>query len=133
MHLAWNAAALYWQQMPMADSTDGKFYLWLALGVGIIALFVAAAFSRSVISQDSGTPAMQAISNAIREGAEAFLGRQYRAIGILAVVIAVLLFFREARQPRRAARWSVGSSRDRRRSPRLRRGSSRRRRSSRAR
>src|SRR6185437_7955409 len=39
-----------------------------------------------------GTPEMQEISNAIREGAEAFLRRQYRTIGAIAVVLAVVLF-----------------------------------------
>src|ERR1700730_15487276 len=100
MHLAWNAAAFYWQEMPAAASNDGRFYLWLALAVGVIALLVALAFARSVISQDSGTPEMQAISNAIREGAEAFLSRQYRAIGVLAIVIAILLFFGYQLTPR---------------------------------
>ena len=35
---------------------------------------------------------MQTISNAIKEGAEAFLARQNKTIGILAVVVAALLF-----------------------------------------
>ncbi len=45
-----------------------------------------------VLSADTGTVEMQAISNAIREGAEAFLARQYKTIGILAVVIAIIVF-----------------------------------------
>ena len=35
---------------------------------------------------------MQAISNAIREGAEAFLKRQYQTIGVIALVLAVVVF-----------------------------------------
>lgn len=35
---------------------------------------------------------MQVISNAIKEGAEAFLRRQYKTIGILSVVVAAILF-----------------------------------------
>jgi len=38
-----------------------------------------------VIAADAGTADMQVISNAIREGAEAFLKRQYRTIGVIAV------------------------------------------------
>jgi len=45
-----------------------------------------------VLRRDQGTPKMQEISNAIREGANAFLKRQYRTIGILAVVVAILIF-----------------------------------------
>ncbi len=100
MHFAWSAAAFYWQEMPVAVSTDGRFYLWLALGVGVLALLVALTFARSVIAQDSGSSEMQAISNAIREGAEAFLSRQYRAIGVLAIIIAILLFFGYQMTPR---------------------------------
>lgn len=39
-----------------------------------------------------GTEAMQRISNAIQEGAEAFLARQYKTITPLALVVAVLLY-----------------------------------------
>ena len=39
-----------------------------------------------------GTPEMQDISSAIREGAEAFMGRQYKTIAIMAVVLAAVLY-----------------------------------------
>jgi K(+)-stimulated pyrophosphate-energized sodium pump len=45
---------------------------------------------------------MQAISNAIREGAEAFLRRQYRTIGAIALVLAVVVFFGYKLSPRTA-------------------------------
>jgi K(+)-stimulated pyrophosphate-energized sodium pump len=35
---------------------------------------------------------MQEISNAIKEGAEAFLRRQNRTIGLLAILLAVVIF-----------------------------------------
>ncbi len=71
---------------------DGRMFLWIALAVGAVALLVALWMARHVIGCDSGTPEMQRISNAIREGAEAFLRRQYRTIGILAIVLAVVVF-----------------------------------------
>jgi K(+)-stimulated pyrophosphate-energized sodium pump len=71
---------------------DGRIYLWIAMGVGVLALLAALLLARSVIAQDTGTAEMQVISNAIREGAEAFLKRQYRTIGALAVVLAVVVF-----------------------------------------
>jgi K(+)-stimulated pyrophosphate-energized sodium pump len=73
-------------------SNDGRVYLWIAIGVAVLALAVAFAMARAVIASDSGTAEMQAISNAIREGAEAFLKRQYQTIGMIAVVLAVVLF-----------------------------------------
>jgi K(+)-stimulated pyrophosphate-energized sodium pump len=92
MHAAVTLAAL-WQTMPAVDPLlDGRIYLWIALGVGVLALVAAIALARCVLCEDTGTPAMQDISNAIREGAEAFMARQYRSIGVMAVVIAIALF-----------------------------------------
>jgi K(+)-stimulated pyrophosphate-energized sodium pump len=72
-----------------ASGDDGRIYLWIAMGVGVLALLAAALLARSVLAHETGTEEMQVISNAIREGAEAFLKRQYRTIGILAVVLAI--------------------------------------------
>ena len=70
----------------------GGDYLWFVLAISILSLLVAGLFSRYVLSQDTGTPQMQKISNAIKEGAEAFLRRQNKTIIILAVVLAVVIF-----------------------------------------
>ncbi len=70
----------------------GQICLWIAMGVGVLALVAAWMLARHVLCCETGTPEMQSISNAIREGAEAFLRRQYKTIGAIAVVIAVLLF-----------------------------------------
>src|SRR5271170_6550685 len=67
-------------------------YLWIALAVGIIGLLAALLFARGVLASDTGTPEMQAISNAIREGAEAFMKRQYSTIAGIAVALAVVLY-----------------------------------------
>src|SRR6201994_3055960 len=92
------------QQVPYApavvDGSDGRIYLWIALGVGVLALVAALMLARAVIASDTGTAEMQAISNAIREGAEAFLRRQYRTIGILAVVLAIVVFAGYSFSPR---------------------------------
>src|SRR5882757_8938632 len=84
------------EQVPVSpavgDGSDGRVWLWIALGVGALALVAALLLARKVIAADTGTADMQVISNAIREGAEAFLRRQYRTIGAIAVVLAVVLF-----------------------------------------
>ncbi|MBC8646112.1 MAG: sodium-translocating pyrophosphatase [Thermoanaerobaculia bacterium] len=64
----------------------------LVLLFSVGSLFVAGYLMRWVLRRDTGTPAMQAISNAIKEGAEAFLRRQNRTIGVLAVMLAVVIF-----------------------------------------
>ncbi len=64
----------------------------LVLVFSVGSLFVAGFLASWVLKKDTGTSAMQAISNAIKEGAEAFLRRQNRTIGMLAVLLAVVIF-----------------------------------------
>ena len=85
---------------PSPVSSSDSIWLWIAMGVGVLALIAAFVLAKIVLSADAGTVEMQAISNAIREGAEAFLSRQYRTIGILAVVIAVVVFLGYYLSPR---------------------------------
>jgi K(+)-stimulated pyrophosphate-energized sodium pump len=66
--------------------------LTLVLGISILSLGVAWVLARQVLSADTGKPEMRLISDAIREGAEAFLHRQYRTIAMLAVVAAAAIF-----------------------------------------
>jgi K(+)-stimulated pyrophosphate-energized sodium pump len=88
------AAAALWQAGGLAQTPDssGNVFLWIALAVGSLSLIAAVLFARNVLANDAGTPEMRMISDAIREGAEAFMKRQYSAIAILAVVIAVILY-----------------------------------------
>src|SRR5690349_13931589 len=64
----------------------------LVLGLSIFALAVAWALRGYVLRQDNGTPDMRRISDAIQEGAEAFLRRQYRTIGTLSIALGVLIY-----------------------------------------
>jgi K(+)-stimulated pyrophosphate-energized sodium pump len=66
--------------------------LMVVLGISVLALTVAGVLARQVLSADTGKPEMQEIAAAIREGAEAFLSRQYRTIGGLSAVAAVAIF-----------------------------------------
>ena len=86
----WFAATLILQTPISADGAGN--WLGLALGISGLGLITAFLFARNVLSADAGTAEMQAISNAIKEGAEAFLRRQYRTIGLLSIVLAVILF-----------------------------------------
>src|SRR5579863_3467283 len=86
------SATVFWQGSTAAIDTSGSTFLWIALIAGVLGLVFALFLARSVLAYDSGTPEMQLISNAIREGAEAFMSRQYTTIGALAVVLAIALF-----------------------------------------
>jgi len=77
---------------PGTIQNSDTIWLWIALGVGVLALIAAFILARVVLAGDTGSPDMRLISDAIREGAEAFLSRQYRSIGIMAVVLAIVIF-----------------------------------------
>jgi K(+)-stimulated pyrophosphate-energized sodium pump len=66
-----------------------------ALGVivlcGLLSLAYGAWATTSVMAADAGSAKMQEISNAVREGAQAYLKRQYTTIGIVGIVIFVVL------------------------------------------
>jgi K(+)-stimulated pyrophosphate-energized sodium pump len=75
--------------------------LALVFLVSIFALAVAAALALWVVRQDNGTPEMRVVSDAIQEGAAAFLRRQYRTIGLLSVALGAIIYvlYRFFRQP----------------------------------
>jgi K(+)-stimulated pyrophosphate-energized sodium pump len=58
----------------------------------ILALVFAVRLAQWVFKHDDGTPEMRSISDAIREGAEAFLGRQYKTIAALTIPVALMIF-----------------------------------------
>src|SRR6195256_1185695 len=64
----------------------------LVLGLSVLALAVAWGLRGYVLRQDNGTPDMRRISDAIQEGAEAFLRRQYRTIGTLSIALGVVIY-----------------------------------------
>ena len=63
-----------------------------SLVVSVVALIFAGYLAKYVLQQGTGTAEMQQIAAAIREGAEAFLKRQYRTIGLMTLGLAVLMF-----------------------------------------
>jgi K(+)-stimulated pyrophosphate-energized sodium pump len=66
--------------------------LSLILGISVLGLLFALFLIRDVLKRDTGTEAMQEISNAIKQGAEAFLRRQNKTIVVLAVALAFLIY-----------------------------------------
>ena len=64
----------------------------LVIAISLFSLLFAVYLARYVLRHDMGTDKMQEISNAIKEGAEAFLSRQNRTIISLAAVLAALIF-----------------------------------------
>ncbi len=63
------------------------------IGCAILALVYAVFASMRVFACPTGTPQMQQIAQAIQEGAQAFLNRQYATISVVGVVIAIFLAY----------------------------------------
>jgi K(+)-stimulated pyrophosphate-energized sodium pump len=61
--------------------------LWLIVLCGALAIVYAIWATRSVLAADAGNEKMQEIAAAIREGAQAYLKRQYTTIAIVGIVI----------------------------------------------
>jgi len=67
--------------------------LWLAVGASLLALIYGVFMARWVLKQPAGNEKMQEISNAIAEGANAYMNRQYSTIGMVGVVLLVVVGF----------------------------------------
>jgi K(+)-stimulated pyrophosphate-energized sodium pump len=65
----------------------------LAIAFGLLAIVYGFVTSRQVLSASAGNEKMQEIAGAIQEGAQAYLGRQYRTIAMVGVVVAALVFY----------------------------------------
>jgi len=65
--------------------------LWLIVCCGVLAIAYAIWATRSVLAADAGSEKMQEIAAAIREGAQAYLKRQYSTIAVVGVVIFLVL------------------------------------------
>ncbi|MBS3120729.1 sodium-translocating pyrophosphatase [Candidatus Woesearchaeota archaeon] len=65
----------------------------VAIFASLLALGYAGYLSSRIMKISPGTPKMQEIADAIKEGAMAYMARQYKTIAVFAVIITILLGF----------------------------------------
>ncbi|HOK22518.1 MAG TPA: sodium-translocating pyrophosphatase [Candidatus Hydrothermia bacterium] len=68
-----------------------SYLFWFAPLGSILALLFAVYLSKSVYKEDEGLPVMREIANAVREGATAYLKRQYLVVTIFFVITFLIL------------------------------------------
>lgn len=68
-------------------------YIVFALASSLLAIVYGLVLASSILKKSTGSDKMQEIAKAIQEGAGAYLNRQYKTIGIIAVVLFGVLWF----------------------------------------
>lgn len=71
---------------------DINGYMAIIMGISLATLVFVVWLAKHVLGFDTGTAAMRAISDAIKEGAEAFMRRQYGTIAKLSILLAAVIF-----------------------------------------
>ena len=66
--------------------------VYAAMICGLLAVLYGVITSRQVLAAPAGNEKMRDIAAAIQEGAQAYLGRQYRTIGIVGVIMLALVW-----------------------------------------
>ncbi len=66
--------------------------IWAVFGVAILGLAYAVFLRNQILREDKGSPKMQEVWGAIRDGADAYLRRQLRSILPLVVLLTIALF-----------------------------------------
>src|SRR3990167_8330640 len=64
-----------------------------ALGSSLLALIYGAVAASRLLKKNAGSERMKEISAAIREGAKAYLNRQYKTISVIGILVALVLYF----------------------------------------
>ncbi len=70
-----------------------KTWLYICLAAGAVGIGAGLLLARNVLAADQGTLKMKEIAQAVQEGAQAFLARQFRAIVMIIIPLAILIFF----------------------------------------
>ncbi|MEI6309827.1 MAG: sodium/proton-translocating pyrophosphatase, partial [bacterium] len=67
--------------------------IWVVLLIALLGLGYAMLLRSQIMRKEKGTAKMQEVWNAIRQGADTYLGRQLKTIAPLVAVLTVVLFF----------------------------------------
>ncbi|HKB00579.1 MAG TPA: sodium/proton-translocating pyrophosphatase, partial [Gemmataceae bacterium] len=76
---------------PNSFSAVEQIGLACAMVISLFALAYAWVLARKVAAAEKGTAGMQAIAEAVRDGSDAYLRRQFRTVGVLLIFLTLLI------------------------------------------
>jgi K(+)-stimulated pyrophosphate-energized sodium pump len=107
------AGAHGWQPFSFLSDPTYSFWEQVALVLNVVIALFGLAYAgwliREVYAADTGTARMQEIARAVREGALAYLKRQFTTVVFLIAIIALVLFF--TANPNTEAGWHIPAGR----------------------
>ena len=68
-------------------------FLLFAIVSAVIAIVYGLFLAKSILKKSAGNARMQEIAKAIQEGAGAYLNKQYKTIGMIAIVLFLVIGF----------------------------------------
>jgi K(+)-stimulated pyrophosphate-energized sodium pump len=80
-------------------NTDWAWLVFAAI-CGVAAIVTGFFLMQNMLKSDQGTPSMIEIAKAVQEGAQAYLVRQFKAIGVIVIPLAILVFVTASRVTR---------------------------------
>ena len=69
-----------------------QYLTWISVSA-LIALLYGLWLAKQILGQSAGSSQMQEIAKAIQQGARAYLNRQYKTIGLIAIILFIILTF----------------------------------------
>ena len=88
-----SAVSLTAADVPVALTGTNFTYVAVVALIALLALVVALVLVRGVLANSEGTENMKTIGEAVQEGAAAYLNRQFKTLGIFAIIVFIVLFF----------------------------------------
>ena len=94
------------------DLSGGSLTIVVVIAaIAAVAVAMSIVFRSEVLKANDGTESMRRIGVAVQEGAAAYLGRQFRTLGVFAVVAFILLFLLPAHSDTGANEWLLKGAR----------------------
>jgi K(+)-stimulated pyrophosphate-energized sodium pump len=67
-------------------------FLTFTIVSSVVAIVYGLVLAKTILSKNAGNDKMQKIAGAIAEGAKAYLNRQYKTIGVIAIVLFIIIY-----------------------------------------